>query len=311
MRKLFVLLLIALVPLSIGCRLTENDDAGPDVTPVQNNRALFNKPTVILPDTLAKSLRAAVPASDLTMDFDEEILSYSSHEVIGTQTKVTFTAPTRTYSNDKTITVKVIIGGFALKANVTITTSGAFTTSGASGEILHDISIAFADDGTPTVTVKANGDSVPQTQIQPTNNASATTILNDGFYIEKVYFASGTEVATLTADPTTTATIGDLTPKFEVYLNADFVDPTTFSFTCVNVTDNNSVATFSTGDSAITIATASKKITFQVVSTSTPKLEAGKTYKVTLTTSIAKSGASNKEIQNVTRYFKTATNAQY
>ncbi|NLI75766.1 MAG: hypothetical protein GX442_04910 [Candidatus Riflebacteria bacterium] len=317
MRKLFVLLLVALVPVMIGCRLVENDDTGADVqlVPTSAPAAVVVTPKAVLPNT---AVTAAVPAGDLRIYING--VAYAPTSVTATPTgfvTVVFQTVTvtgfSTTTTSQNIVATLTLGGESVP--LTLPVSNSNPTSSTATQTTNIITMTFPTTGsfTPTLVVAyENGTTEVPTVSQPTTTVTVTSVTN-AFAVDTVKWNG----ATLTAFLDTAVEIASLTPTFDIKLTATAATLGSYTFECVNVTDNNSTFKVTEADTTVVQlvspapATDTANLSFKVVGTTSPKaLEKGKTYKVTFTSTLKQLSDSTKTITSIVRYFKTSATAQ-
>lgn len=314
LRKFFVLALVALVPLMIGCG---SDDGDSDVAPVTNTASNVTvTPSVTLPTNGAFPLVGAnvlglVGATDVTLTIGTTTLTVASVSRNDTATPSTvtitfqpYTVPSTTFSSS---TSGYLTGTLNLGNNqtisLTIPVSNVVSTAGLSAANTAAVTIT-TDSTTGAITVSVSTTPAYGSAISGTGdatNASATTLASPSFYVKSVTYNN----TSLTAASETAITVATLTPSFVVTLSASFTSPTSYSFTTENLTDGASLTWNSATNGGLTVSTTPTTITFAVASQTSPKLENGKTYRVTFDT-VLQNFEQNQVISKITRYFKVS-----
>ncbi len=308
LRKFFVLALVALVPLMIGCG---SDDGDSDVAPVTNTATTLT-PSVTLPASLVgASTRGLVNPADVVLTIGSTPLYPTNWTTDTTVTPNTVTLTFQTYTVASTTfsssTSGNLTGSLDLgdnqKISLTIPVSNVVSTAGLTAANTAAITITTnATTGAITVTVSttpAYGSAVSGSG--DATNASTTVIASKTFYVASVKYGT----TTLTSASDTAITVATLTPSFVVTLSEDFAATDTYSFTTKNLTDNVTLTWTNTNNGGLIISTGTKTITFGVASQTSPKLENGKLYSVTFTTTL-QNAAKTQSISNITRFFKVS-----
>lgn len=303
MKKLLVMFIVCMLPLVVACRLVENDDPGPTITP---NVQLPNGIKVVFPNQLVS---AQIKYSQLKLKFGDETLDPQSASSDGSNVVVIFKKPTKSYNLGAIVNCEVIVEG----SNQKLVQFKVKLSTSAEGIVgINEIKVTLHNDGSVTVNVVDSNDAyVSQPTDQPTNQT--TQELNEAlFYVKSVKYASGTQEidnSVFENESNVIAKVDSLSPTFIVELSKPYDSiPASFSFTCVNLTDNTQLTLTEEDVQATAVSESNTKINLTLKTSSTKKLEKNKLYKVTLNTPI-KMKNSDVTIKDVTRYFKTTENA--
>ncbi len=307
MRKLFVLLLIALVPLSIGCRLTENDDAGPDVTlapqnPPANLTLTANVPAANLANG---SIRQAVTPFDIQVFIDNVQLT--------TDGVLQGTAPNQYYKFTKTLskaeisgstadelkkiinnngignaTLKIVVKGVVQTTTIAINASAATATESKTVEIKIDLNPNPNGTFSMTVTVTNGG-----TGSATLNNATPTFQIldiqykNPGGQFASLSGATGVATSGLTIRVIfNSATISNATNTFTITAKSSVTGATDVTLTEADLAGTSPLATAQIGTVTINNNTyACVDVTLNRTTTGTPArvFAPNKTYTLSMT----------------------------